>query len=48
MQIATFGGLILKTVIFPKKYVKMVIIVNLKKWQGPEECFKFHPCYKVC
>lgn len=48
MQIATFRGFIFKTMIFPKKYVKMAVIVSLEMWQGPEECFTFHPSYKVC
>lgn len=48
IQISTFRGFILKTLIFsPKKFVKMAIIVNLGKWQGPEACFRFHPSYKV-
>lgn len=48
MQIATFRGFIFKTMIFPKKYVKMAVIVSLEMWQGPEECFTFDPSYNVC
>ena len=48
MQIATFRGFIFKTMIFPKKYVKMAVIVSPEMWQGPEEYFTFHPSYNVC